>query len=128
MQIRMIETRHGSEDGVRVGTFVAGQVYDLTGSAGAKTLARVFLEQGWAQDASALPAADPVEPPASELVSEGAEPAGSVSDGTSPSGPYSIKHAGGPKFEVVDSAGNSVSEKLPKAEAEAEAARLNGQP
>lgn len=42
-------------------------------------------------------------------------------------GGYAVKHAGGPWFQVVGPAGEAVGDKAKKADAEAEARRLNAE-
>lgn len=49
MKIRMTETRHGSTDGLTVLTYVAGQDYDMSATEQHGWLAKVFLDNGWAE-------------------------------------------------------------------------------
>ncbi|WP_143123680.1 hypothetical protein [Thermoactinomyces sp. DSM 45892] len=49
MRIRMIRTMPGSPDGMKIYIYEADQVYDLPSS-----LARTFLEEGWAREDKAI--------------------------------------------------------------------------
>lgn len=49
MQIRMLETRRGSEDGFRVRVYEQGEEYNL-----ADGLARAFLAAGFAEESCGL--------------------------------------------------------------------------
>jgi hypothetical protein len=53
MRLRMLSTTNGAEDGYTVREYREGVEYDIGGSARADDLARVFLREGWAEDASA---------------------------------------------------------------------------
>jgi len=48
-RIRMIQTRHGSPDGIQVFQYQAGQVYTVPDD-----LANIFLSQGWAEEDKTL--------------------------------------------------------------------------
>lgn len=48
-RIRMIQTKHGSPDGIQVFQYQAGQVYTIPDE-----LANVFLAQGWAEEEKTL--------------------------------------------------------------------------
>lgn len=56
MKIKMLETQRGSVDGCRVKTYEAGVEYDLSASAGAKDLARAFVDAGFAEAADGVTA------------------------------------------------------------------------
>jgi hypothetical protein len=47
MKLRMTRTRRGSPDGVRVETYEKGEVYGFR-TGGERSLAAVFLREGWA--------------------------------------------------------------------------------
>ncbi|MDQ0417918.1 hypothetical protein J2Z48_002102 [Croceifilum oryzae] len=49
MKIRMIHTMSGSPDGLTIYVYEADQIYDLPSS-----LARIFLEEGWAREDKAM--------------------------------------------------------------------------
>lgn len=49
MQIRMLVTQRGSEDGVRVQTYEAGLVYQLEPTTRGQELGEVFLREKWAE-------------------------------------------------------------------------------
>lgn len=70
MQIRMLKTVAGSDDGARTRTFEAGQVYELGPSPRALELAAVFLREGWASAAGVehqvVPQMEVQAPPARE--------------------------------------------------------------
>lgn len=128
MRIRMTETRDGSVDGVRVQTFQVGTEHDLTKTEGARSLARTFVSQRWAEevltgggalpDDEAAPAPAPSHFEASEDEAPEAAPVAA--------GGHTVQHAGGPWFVVHDASGKAVTDRLKKRDAEAEAARLNG--
>lgn len=64
MQIKMLKTMAGSEDGAVTRLFRAGEVYQLGQSARAVELAKVFLREGWAEEVVDAGAdAPPVEAP-----------------------------------------------------------------
>jgi len=48
-RIRMIQTRHGSPDGIQVFQYQAGQVYTIPDD-----LANIFLSQRWAEEDKTL--------------------------------------------------------------------------
>lgn len=50
MLIRMIKTENGSVDGVRVQPYVEGEEYDLSATDGHISLARAFIEAGFAEE------------------------------------------------------------------------------
>ena len=45
IKIRMLRTKKGSPDGIRINEYQEGEVYELSGS-----LATVFLGEGWAEE------------------------------------------------------------------------------
>jgi hypothetical protein len=51
MKIQMLSTQRGSPDGVSIETYLAGENYDLTRTERTRDLARVFVREGWAEDA-----------------------------------------------------------------------------
>lgn len=65
----MRQTMHGSPDGVACVVYECGREYDIPETARGRELAEVFLREGWAEDADALPVPAPT-PPASSLPSE----------------------------------------------------------
>lgn len=62
MRIRMLESKSGSEDGVRLKDFKAGKEYELEDSPRGRDLGEAFIRYGWAVEASAKPAAPAPEP------------------------------------------------------------------
>jgi hypothetical protein len=64
MRLRMLTTMRGAEDGCTVREYREGVEYELGGTPRADELARVFLREGWAEEASAPPPAPPESPPA----------------------------------------------------------------
>lgn len=58
MKIRMLETKDGSPDGLKVNTYEKGTEHDLSGSAGEQDLASVFVREKWAEEVKGKKAAE----------------------------------------------------------------------
>lgn len=70
VKIRMKSTHQGSIDGRHPRPFVEGQEYDLGATQRELELAKVFIEQKWAEEVkapAAQPIAAPVETPPAEI-------------------------------------------------------------
>lgn len=68
MRIRMLRTSRGSDDGVTLRTYEAGQEYELPDTPRGLDLAQVFIEQMWAEPTSAPTAPpSPAAPPGPEV-------------------------------------------------------------
>lgn len=66
MKIKMLSTQNGSLDGIRIASYQAGSVYDLSDSPGAISLAKAFLGARMAIEVPPdLPATPAQEQPAS---------------------------------------------------------------
>lgn len=48
MKIKMHSTQYGSIDGIRIQSYLEGTEYDLSFNAGARSLARAFVDAGFA--------------------------------------------------------------------------------
>ncbi len=59
MKIKMLSTQNGSLDGIRIASYQAGSVYDLSGSPGARDLAKAFLGARMAIEVPPDPPATP---------------------------------------------------------------------
>jgi hypothetical protein len=66
MKIKMLSTQNGSIDGIRIASYEAGSVHDLSFSKGERELARAFVAAGMAVEVPPDPPATPAkEQPAS---------------------------------------------------------------
>jgi hypothetical protein len=96
-RLRMLSTRRGSPDGIRIDVYESGRVYDL-----APDLAAAFLREGWAE-------------PADGRKNAGAAPENKALRAP----PNKAVHKGFGRWYVVDPAGHLVSGPHRKAELEA---------
>ncbi|WP_193183260.1 hypothetical protein [Nisaea sediminum] len=133
MPIKMKETQPGSVDGVKIHRYLKGETYDLSRTPGERDLKKVFLDNDWAEEAEitgsggddTLYGGDGND----TLAGTGGDDTlygGDGNDTLVGTGKFEAVHAGGPHFHVVDGAGNPVTKKMRKAEAEAEAKKRNG--
>ena len=58
MKLTMIETRTGSEDGIHINTYFAGQTYEFGADLGS-----VFAREGWAREPQIVPETKPATIP-----------------------------------------------------------------
>lgn len=61
MKIKMLSTQNGSLDGIRISSYLAGSVYDLSDSPGAISLAKAFLGARMAIEVPLDPPATPAQ-------------------------------------------------------------------
>lgn len=61
MKIKMLSTQNGSLDGIRISSYQAGSVYDLSDSPGAISLAKAFLGARMAIEVPPDPPATPAQ-------------------------------------------------------------------
>lgn len=61
MKIKMLSTQNGSLDGIRIASYQAGSVYDLSDSPGAISLAKAFLGARMAIEVPPDPPATPAQ-------------------------------------------------------------------
>lgn len=75
MNIVMLITQTGSRTGILAEQFHAGQQYDLTGTAGERELAAVFVREKWAKEVTEEAASDGAQAEGADTAQAGVEPA-----------------------------------------------------
>lgn len=127
MLIRMLKSTLASRDGLKSEDFRAGEVYTMA-TAHELRVAASLIKSGWAEEVGEKPSAPATE--AKEPAPAASDPADAaqlVAERQPPAGGHTIKSMGFGKYRVVDAEGKPVAGPMPKAAAEAEAARLNGE-